>query len=255
MGAALHLAHVHQAPPGPKRKRKGGGGGSDGYDKLVTRIWQDPRQTPESRELLLLLTWLISRDPNRYDENGDPVSVWARADKILGWTDTGAYKRQRVAELVYADRPRYEMGRASDSGCRAPMIRREGLCGSSSSDTTSTVDPATGWRTPVSYCRRHETWGRALHTAQRAMPKVNPIPNKGGLMPSYLSLTTGQEGWQRIYEEAARALQRSWEPPAGFGLKADDWPTPGAEPAVPAVEYPRLRLAAVDGELLAMGEG
>lgn len=35
MGAALHLAEVHQAPPGPKRKRKDGGPGGGGGPFLI----------------------------------------------------------------------------------------------------------------------------------------------------------------------------------------------------------------------------
>lgn len=37
MGAAPHLAEVHQAPPGPKRKRRDGDGGGDGPFLIVPR--------------------------------------------------------------------------------------------------------------------------------------------------------------------------------------------------------------------------
>jgi hypothetical protein len=99
--------------------------------------------------------------------------------------------------------------------------------------------------------------GAALHLAHvrqqpvrtkkpRARPE--PIPNVGGLMPSYLVLKTGHDGWVRIYQDATRACRRTWEPPAAYGLKADEWPVPGAEPAPQPF---RLRLATVDGELRA----
>jgi hypothetical protein len=247
MGAALHLAHAHQTPPGPKRKRGGGGSSGDGYDKTVARIWQDKRMTSESRELLLLMVWLFLRDPARYDGNGDWVNSWARADTILGRTGTGRNERQRIAELVYADRPRYEMDRGVDEGCQAPMIRRDGLCGSYGGDTAFIVDPTTGWRTVVRYCRRHEAWGRKLDAAWRDGTWQEPIPNLGGLMPSYMRLKTGQDGWVRIYADAARSLRRDWDPPAVHGMAADDWVVPGMERAP---EPFRLRLAAVDGELL-----
>lgn len=248
MGAALHLAHVRQQPVRTKKPRRTGDGGGDGYDKLVTRIWQDPRQTQDSRELLLLLAWLICRDPDRHDADGEPINTWKRADKILGETGRGSYKQQRIAELVYADRPRYETATTPDLGCEAPMIRRDGPCGAASSDWSSRVDPETGWRTAVRYCRRHADWGRQLDRAWRDGGRPEPIPNVGGLMPSYLQLKTGHAGWVRIYQDAARACRRTWEPPTVYGLKADDWPVPGAGPAP---EPFRLRLAAVDGELLA----
>lgn len=247
MGAALHLAHVHQPPPGPKRKRGGGGGSDDGYDEIVARIWRDHRMTPESRELLLLIAWLICRDTNKYDDNGDPINTWNRADKILGDTGRASYKRQRIAEIVYADAPRYEMDWRGLEGCQAPMIRREGVCGGSAYGTSFTVDPATGWRTKVPHCRRHQEWGRKLDAAWRDGVWPDPIPNHGGLMPSYFRLKSGDEGWARVYQEAARACRRSWEPPKGYGLAADSWPVPGMERAP---EPFRLRLAAVDGELI-----
>lgn len=246
MGAALHLAHAHQIPPGPKRKRDGGGGSGDGYDALISRIWKDDRQTPESRELLLLLTWLVKRDPDRYDADGNRVNTWHRADKILG-PEAGYLKRQRSAVLVNEDRPRYEMPRGSGDRCQAPMIRREGECGKPGSTSTHRVDPVTGWRTLVWSCTRHDQWGREQHAMMMAAPKVEPIPNRGGLMPSFLVLKTGQEGWARIYEEASQVCRSGWVPPKGYSLTADDWPTPGKDP-LPTP--PRLRLAALDGELL-----
>lgn len=245
MGAALHLAHAHQAPARQRKPKRTGGGPGDGYDKLVTRLWQDSRQTPESRELLLLLAWLICRDPNKYDEAGDQINTWKRADQILGQSQ---YKRQRIAELVYADRPRYEMDRTPDLGCQAPMIRRAGLCGASSCDSSFVADPATGQRSLAYFCRRHEAWGAQVQQAWRSGTWPEPVPNLGGLMPSYLRLKTGQEGWARVYQDAALSLRSTWERPAGHSLAADDWTATDTEQAM---EKPWLRLAALDGELLA----
>jgi hypothetical protein len=247
MGAALHLAHAHQIPPGPKRKRGGGGGSGDGYDALVTRIWRDGRHTPESRELLLLLAWLISRDPDRFDTDGSRINTWARADKILGTQGSGYNKRQRVAILVHGDRPRYESSHGFGHGCQAPMIRRAGECGKPGTTSTHRVDPVTGWRTLVWSCARHDQWGREQHALMMAAPKVEPIPNRGGLMPSYLKLKTGDAGWIGVYENAAQVCRTTWEPPKEYGITADDWPTPGKD-RVPSP--PRLHLAALDGELL-----
>lgn len=248
MGAALHLAHAHQPPPGPKRKRKRSGGGGDGYDALIARVYQDQRMTPEARELILLLAWLAARDPNRYDADGNLISWRERASAILDKDSPS--RSSRLADLVYADRPRYEDKRQpyEQRTCAAPMIRRSGLCGQHGTDHDYTVDHDTGWRTPVWYCRRHEAWGRALRTERLANPRPEPIPNAGGLVTSYLMADGQEQAWARLYREAAAwQYDRSWEPPKKYGVRADDWPIPGKTPEPTPV---RLRLAAVDGELL-----
>jgi hypothetical protein len=102
----------------------------------------------------------------------------------------------------------------------------------------------------VPYCRRHQEWGRRHKAAQYAADLPEPIPNRGGLLPSYLKLKTGDEGWTRIYQWAAKWTYSRWEPPKKYGLRADDWPTPGKDPEP---EPPRLWLVALDGDLV--GEG
>lgn len=251
MGAALHLATVRQFPPPPKRKRKGGGGG-DGYDKLVTRVYKDSRMTPEARELILLLAWLQARDPDRYDADGNLISWRKRASAVLGEYGPGPRRGSRLADLLYADRPRYEDDHRApiwqQRRCSAPMIRRPGLCGQHAIGHDYEIDRDTGWRTPLWYCRRHEIWGRQLAAQRHAEPGPEPIPNNGGLVASYL-MTNGQEqAWAKLYKEAAEwKRDLRWEPPHKYGLRADDWPLPGRKPTP---EPFRLRLATVDGELL-----
>ncbi|MCA1222446.1 hypothetical protein [Streptomyces sp. 8L] len=251
MGAALHLAHVHQAPV-QKRKRKGGGSGGDGYDALIARVYQDDRMTPEARELILLLAWLSARDPNRYDEDGNIISWRKRADGVLGGYGHGRRKESRLADLLYADRPRYEDVRDpyEKRACAAPMIRRQGPCGQRGIDHDYTVDQETGWRTALWYCRRHEAWGRALRQQRLAAPGPEPIPNAGGLVTSYL-MSEGQEAaWARLYGEAAVwKYDRSWQPPKAYSIRADDWPTPGKDP-IPTKARLRLILggAELDGD-------
>lgn len=249
MGAALHLAHAHQLPPGPNHKRKGGGGDGSSYDRFVARVWQDSRLTPETRELLLLAAWLGERDPKR---GNDDWTFWGRATEILGVDGPGKRKTPRLAELLDGDRPRYEPDWRSDAWqrqvCAAPMIRRAGECGQNASEHALRIDPATGWQEPIWYCSRHRDFGRAAQAAYRAQEKPFPIPNRGGMLPSYLVHKNGDTGWIKLYEWASGWRHSSWKPPEGYGLEADEWPTPGVEPPVAP---PRLRLAAVDGELLA----
>lgn len=252
MTAALHLAHVHQPPPTTARKRKRGGGGGDGYDRLVARVYQDKRMTPGSRELILLLAWLVARDPNQYATDGTLINPWKRAADILGEYGTGRRKESRLADLIDADRPRYEPDRSADIWrdrvCAAPMIRRQGECGQPAVDYSRIVDAATGWHTPAWYCRRHEAWGEELDAAWRVSERVEPIPNRGGLMPSYLQADKGDASWVSVYRRASEWKLSRWKPPVRYGLRADDWPIPGREPAPEPV---RLRLAASDGHLIA----
>lgn len=255
MGAALHLAHINQ-PAQPKRKG-GGGGGGDGYDRLVARVYRDTRMTPQSRELILLLAWLVARDPDRLHPDGTPSApktVWNRAVDILGEYPMGRRKGSRLADLIHADRPRYEPDRSGPewhATCRAPMIRRDGECGQPPVDHSRTVDPVTGWWTPVPYCRRHEGWGRKLDAALEAAGPVEPIPNAGGLMPSYLRANDGDEGWVSVYRRACEWHRTPWEPSARYGLCADDWPVPGRDAAI---GHPRLRLV-LGGAGLNLGPG
>lgn len=250
MGAALHLAHAHQAPPGPKRKR-GGGGSNDGYDALVRRVYGDDRHTPGSRELILCLAWLRCRDPQRYDDTGQqPTNIYERANRILGFE---ASRTPRLAWLLNYDRPRYQADRKHSAWidrCNAPMIRRAGECGQAPRGNSFRIDPDTGWHTPIWYCHRHRDFGAAADAALRAVDKPEPIPNTGGLLPSYFNMRTGDAGWTRLYQWAAGWCRvRDWEPPVKYGMAADDWPRPDRRP-VPAEDRPRLRLAALDGELI-----
>lgn len=253
MGAALHLAHVEQTPPPPQRKRGGGGGGSS-YDDLVARVYQDNRHTSESRDLILLLAWLLHRDPDRHTTE---LGFWDRAGKVLGRYKVGQREKPRLADLLAGDRPRYEIDYSVDlwqlRACAAPMVRRDGECGQHATASTYAID-TNGWRTPVWYCRRHADWGRKKEIAHREVLKTAPapVPNAGGLLPSYLTLKTGDEGWINLYEWACKWTYNSgWKPPEPYGLRADDWPRPDQEEEPPVTwEPPRLRLATRDGELI-----
>jgi hypothetical protein len=250
VGAALHLAHAHQPGPGPQRKRKGGGNGGDGYDELVARVYADDRHTSESRELILCLAWLICRDPADRFDDPERSNIYERANRILGFDAT---KSPRLARLIREDIPRYEPDMkhsAWDARCNAPMIRRAGECGQAPRGNTFRVDPNTGWRTPIWFCNRHRAFGESAAEALRAMPKPEPIPNTGGLLPSYLELRTGEAGWTRLYLWAAKWGHYRWEPPTRYGLCADDWPRPDRQPTTPAAQPARLRLAALDGKLV-----
>lgn len=274
MGAALHLAHAHQIPPGPKRKRKDGDGGNGSeFARYARRIYQDKRADHESKELLLAIAYALTM-PREED-----ASAWVVAREALGADRIG---RPRLDELIRRDAPCYKSpvlySHRRDAEqlyqrCSAARIRpypepepagqgmfnlaadpdapvkppepdfrnRLGVCGSDASDYAIEQLPETGWHKVRWYCSRHraelDRVRRQLKGTNARAPK--PIPNWGGLMASYFD-----SDWVLVYRHY---LGERWEPPV-YGVRADDWPIPGKDP-VPM--RARLRLAALDGELLA----
>ncbi|WP_371523251.1 hypothetical protein [Kitasatospora sp. NBC_01300] len=116
------------------------------------------------------------------------------------------------------------------------------MCGSEAGDHVIEKHPETGWHQVHWHCTRHRG---ELERARRRLAEPNkrapePIPNQGGLMPCYYDFNSG---WATVYRHV---LGQQWQPPV-YGMRADDWPLPGRQP-VP--QRPRLRLAAIDGELL-----
>lgn len=115
-----------------------------------------------------------------------------------------------------------------------------GVCGSEARDHAIEKLPGTGWHKVHWFCPRHraelERTRRRLVEPNKAAPE--PVPNSGGLMPCYFD-----SEWEVVYRHV---LGDRWQPPV-YGMRADEWPIPGKEP-VP--QRARLRLAALDGELL-----
>lgn len=243
MGAALHLAVVREPFPTsrhPSTKRTGPGGGN-GYDALVEKIYRDRRLGSDVRDLALCLAWLIAKDPQR----GNGKSVWERATEIFGLRSD---KTSNAAHMLATDLPLYSPPMPSGMTCAAPMVRREGLCGRRPLSHTWALDETTNGRVPVPYCEidRHRAWAdeqTALYReAQKTAPE--PIPNRGGLLPCFLTLN--EEGWVQNYRWAAQAARVRWQPPS-YGIRRDQWPGYQVPEHAPA---PRLKLVQDDGHLL-----
>jgi hypothetical protein len=282
MGAALHFAHIHQPPPAPKRKRKDGDGegGDAKFGRLARRIYQDRRADHESKELLLAIAYALTTPRE------DGTGAWQIAREALGTSRIG---RPRLAELVARDAPCYKSpalyGHRHDGElfqlCSAPRLRpykdkyaearqasgesmlsftvdlrgedkspkpepeedfrnRLGVCGNNAQEYAVEKLPGTGWHKLHYFCTRHQG---ELRRAKARFKEPNaaapePVPNWGGLLPCYFD-----SDWERVYRGY---MGERWKPPV-YGLRADGWPIPGMEP-VP--QRARLRLAALDGELL-----
>jgi hypothetical protein len=241
---------IHAVPRGPRTKGKGPGGrGRDKYDAVVAEMYRDPRMPRKTREIGLLMAWLICRDPNPFG-----AGVWKRAEAILGFEKYGRFNRSVAALLLADDLPRYEVDRTTpewfEQTCAAPMIRRTGVCGQPARDHSYTADSETGWLTPVWYCRRHEGFGKDCGRILDQAPE--PIPNRGGLLTRYFLRKNGVDGWVQDYRWAAHTddpwRHTEWTPPS-YGVVADRWPTPGAEVSE-RPQVPMLQLVAVEGELV-----
>jgi hypothetical protein len=273
MGTALHLAEVHQDPPGPKRKRKGGGGNGSGFYEYAQRIYTDDRADTEARQLLLAVAYGVTAAPP-----GDGTAQWDLVRQALG-ESSQRRSYSRLADFIKKDVPRYVppeyMPGYDDTmrRCQAPRLRPyrsrpwpgttaqgvrdqekrdaenfrnvRGVCGDPGQLRVVELLAGTGWRKTHYFCNRHEDHAMRVREQVRAGNEVapKPIPNAGGLLPSYFDAD-----WVKVYRQRRGD---DWEPPV-YGIRADDWPIPGKEPVAPRA---RLRLAALDGELLGPGAG
>ena len=160
---------------------------------------------------------------------------WVQAQYI---DHMGTY---RFRGAVSEDRPRFEP--PTTHGCihvlaSGPRKGRE--CGrfTLSGGHPVITNPDTGeWRRG-GWCRKHAAEGREVLAASRALTSVpEPLPNVGGILPSYLGPDT-------LWEELYRWAFPSWEPPY-VGVVADDWPV-----LARVREAPRSKpnLTVVDGD-------
>ncbi len=251
MGAALHLAHVEQAPPPKKRKPKRKGGGDGGkFAQYAQRIYNDDRANSETRSLLLAIAYVLTMVPL-----DDDRTVWRETAKVLG--RPRLRYRGSVQELVRGDIPAYVPPGRRDGPedplhqlCRGPRVRPHPdgpddwrntmkVCGAPAQEYAIEKDLVTGWHTYHYFCTRHRDHLLRVRSQVKDQNAVapEPIPNKGGLLPCYFD-----SDWERVY---AWGLGWEWKPPS-YGYRADDWPVPGRDPIV---QRARLRLVSSSADL------
>jgi hypothetical protein len=232
MGAALHLAHVHQAPVKKRRPKRTGGGNGGKFAEIAHRIYQDDRADTQARQLLLATAYAVTMAP--LDED---TTVWRAICNALGDSIRSGDDLRRI---VREDIPRYEPPGwcwGTDplhQRCSGPRVRmhpdgpddfrnRLKICGERTQDKVAEKDPVTGWHTNRWFCTRHRDHLLRVREQVRAQNEAAPapIPNRGGLMPCYFD-----SDWVQVY---VWAQGWEWEPPS-YGVRADDWPVPGREP-------------------------
>ncbi|MBM9510065.1 hypothetical protein, partial [Actinacidiphila acididurans] len=108
----------------------------------------------------------------------------------------------------------------------------KGICGDTASEYVVEKLPDTGWHKLHYFCPRHQDHLTRLREQVREQNgrSPEPIPNAGGLLPSYF-----EADWETVYRARRGPL---WKPPV-YGIRADDWPIPGRDPVPPRA---RLRL-------------
>ncbi|MER5973296.1 hypothetical protein ABT112_26820 [Streptomyces sp. NPDC002055] len=121
MGAALHLAHAHQASARKRRPKQTGGGDGSTFAEYAHRIYQDQRADAKSRQLLLAVAYALTMAP--VDED---TGIWAAVRAALG---TGESSPVTLRQLVRHDLPRYAPPgtKWQNASAPAPVPNRGGL--------------------------------------------------------------------------------------------------------------------------------
>lgn len=252
MGAALHLAHAHQAPVQKRQPKRTGGGNGSKFAEIAHRIYQDDRADTRTRTLLLATAYAVTMAA--LDEE---TTVWRAICNAIGpsITDWDGLRTEISHDLPRYLPPGYRWGSDRlDQRCRGPRMRPHPdgpddfrnqlkICGEKTRDKVVEKDAVTGWHTNHFFCTRHRDQLQrvAAQVAEQNASAPPPVPNSGGLLPSYF-----ETDWVWMYRWATR--NQSWEPPKVYGLRADDWPVPGQNPiAVP--QRARLRLVVGGADL------
>jgi hypothetical protein len=231
-----------------RRPKRTGGGNGHKFAELAHRIYQDDRADTRARELLLATAYAVTMAP--LDEE---TTVWraicnALGSSIRGWDDLRSRVREDVPRY---DPPRRWINDPMANLCMGPRVRlhpdgpddfrnRLKVCGANAHDKVVEKDPVTGWHTYRYFCTRHQDHLARVRAQVREQNAAapEPIPNRGGLLPSYFD-----SDWVQVYQWATH--RSDWKPPT-YGYCADDWPVPGKDP-VP--QRARLRLVIGGGDL------
>jgi hypothetical protein len=182
----------------------------------LDRLWADdrfidgrPRGT-ELREFInafLITKWQIG-DHHEAIREARRRTAARHSDSKWTWT-----------WLLAADAPRFEPHDLSSWVCQTVKTRGPKTgepCGRVGGISHRVTDPETGEWSIRRWCTAHRHEGDLLWARERELASVpEPLPNVGGLFPSYLKATN----WPDLYASA----RPGWKPPY-VGIVADDWP-------------------------------
>jgi hypothetical protein len=179
------------------------------HEKRVQSMYDDPDCTEDLLLLGLALARYVDFElmPNRamarkltYSELGQMVFKVKLPRQLL----------YRVEGVLRSDVRRYAIQDAQYAAtCPAPMIRREGACGSAARHRAYLVDIGTGERSPLYACNRHKDWAEVMVKRNRAAIAVTPPPipvaNSGGVLARHIP----EINWEKAY----LAVDPRWTPP------------------------------------------
>jgi hypothetical protein len=203
------------------------------FDQLE-RLWADPRFTTlhggYARDLRATITvWLLLR------ARGERITwagLYERVTTNRPRADLGYWARG----ILQADLPRYAPPEDRGRRCHVPKTRGPNTgkpCGRSWAVGSRVTDPATGEWQVLGWCRDHAPLQRAAAAREAQLTAVpEPLPNTGGLLPSYLP----DYDWASMYAK----VDERWREPF-VGIVADDWPVL-AKTHTPPVGRPVLEL-------------
>lgn len=182
----------------------------------IDRLWADERFDDGRRyghELRAFITgYLVARA-----RHGDHKAAFEEALAHVTGRYLGVGHMWRM--LLQEDAPRYTDRSDSRRGC--PVVKTRGKyagkpCGRYQSFTARVTNIETGEWTLEGWCRAHEAAYRTMRAREQTLTNVpEPLPNIGGLLPSYLTATN----WPDLYDSACYR----WKPPY-VGIIADQWP-------------------------------
>jgi hypothetical protein len=230
------------------------------YYRRVAAMFADPHLTGD---LLLVGLYLVDQWWNR----GGDVRVEDVADALfpaappLTITFNGAPQRGRSPGVARVDKalrddirrydPLWEGTPVARYRCQAPMLRRSGVCGGTDHRAVMVTDVATGKRSMLVACTRHNGWWEQQWAANRAAVAaagVVPAPsaNRGGVLARHFPEVDWPAYWARLDPRWVRAPEPDDEAPGGS-------PTlrllTTSKPVRTARRRPELRLIAGDGEV------
>lgn len=166
------------------------------YRRRIAAMLDDPECTDDLFSLgisLLDFAILKTADSKSWDHYAE--RAWGRA---------GNY---RVRGALRSDIRRYDALKDDAVGparrCGAPMIRRQGACGSSASAQSMLTDADTGRRQWLAACTRHRDWFDAQVIANRKTvsevePVVRPPANAGGVLARHIPEIDWEATWIKI---------------------------------------------------------
>lgn len=202
------------------------------FDELE-RLWADARfaslHGPYAGDLRAVVTTFLL-----LQARGERIT-WGDLHKRVTGGRLGPALGYWARGILQSDLPRYAPPE-SRRGIRCPVPKTRGRnagqpCARSYATMSRVTNATTGEWELVGWCRDHELHHRAAAARERALTAVpEPLPNTGGLLPSYLPRFDWREMYQKVDER--------WREPF-VGIVADDWPVL-AKTHTPPVGRPAL---------------